>query len=253
MKVEFIGQMETLDLKLLKDGLSPMVNTLIDANNSNIISDPFISMMKDTIDVFGIGKVNVASYLMTSILTPFYGAQANNRWNGFVNKLEPEEGVPMLNHLVLTYVDANSPIQEHWESFVESWGDLDAMPDKIEFPGPRVTGMEVSIPFVLKNTNEFPIDAPMFFADAEFNSFSPISFEVGARGSNRTIAAGQEKELWVKLRLNWNMNQASSGIMQLLQGEEFSTRLRGQTQLDMGYGPMKVRMDLQNMKLKWGN
>lgn len=253
MKVEFIGQMETLDLKLLKDGLSPMVNTLIETNNSNVLSDPFVSMMKDSIDVFGIGKVNVASYLMTTILTPFYGVEANQKWNEFVGKLEPDENVPMLNHLVLTYVDPNSPIQTQWENFVESWGDLDAMPDRIEFPGPRVTGMEVSIPFIFKNTNEFPIEAPLFFADADFNSFTPISFEMGVQGRNRRIEAGEEKELWVKLRLNWNMNEASNGVFQLLQGEQFNTRLKGETQIDMGYGPMSVKIDLRNMKLQWGN
>lgn len=252
MQVRFLGQMETLNLEPIKNSMEPMVDLLVQGYENNVLADPFFTMMDAEINVLGIGKVKVADYVMGTVLFPFFGADAGEHWQEFKDKTRPESGTPMLNHFLLTFVDPQSPVQDYWENFTDNWDTFKEMPAKIEYPGPRVTGLEIEIPFNFKNTNEFPIEAPLFFTDASLNNYHPIRFDMGLSNGSRQIPAGATREMRVKLILNWHGGQITEGIQTLIQGQELSTTLNGETMIDMGYGPMRVKMDLQGMLMKWG-
>lgn len=253
VSVRFLGQLESIDLSPVKNGMTPMVDLLVQGYENNVVSDPFLDLMDSKINVLGIGEIKVVDYLMGTVLFPFFGEEAGDKWQGLKEKVRPEAGTPLLNHFLLTFVDPNSPVQDNWEQFTDQWDAFKEMPAKIEYPGPGVTGLELIIPFNFKNTNEFPIEAPMFFADASLNNYHPILFDLGISNGDRKIPANATRQMRVKVTLNWNGSEMSGGIMSVLQGAQLSPNLKGETLIDMGYGPMQVNMDLQNMLMKWGD
>jgi len=255
ISVRFLGQMEKLDLTPVKNGLEPMVDLMIDLNDQTFTTDPFVNMMNAEIDLGIAGKVNVVDHLMLTTMSPFF-PDAKTRWTNFKNKYAPASGTPVFNHMVQTFVGDNMNVSQNWNTFKTQWDNFKAQPSIIEYPGPNVTGLEVIVPFRIQNTNQFDITAPAFFADASLNQFHPIQFSAGPAGSSvsleRNIGANQTANMEIRLILNWNGSQFNQGIIDMIQGKNLQPNLSGETIIDLGYGPTRLKLDLQQMMMKIG-
>lgn len=255
IQVRFLGQMEQLDLSPIKNGLEPMVDLMVDLNEKTFTTDPFISMMNAEIDLGIAGKVNVVDYLMVTTMSPFF-PDAKTRWTNFKDKYAPASGTPVFNHMVQTFMGDNVNINQSWNNFTTNWENFKQQPSVIEYPGPQVTGLEVIVPFRIKNTNQFAITAPAFFADASLNQFHPIQFSAGPVQSSvspeRSIGANQTANMEVRLVLNWTGSQFNQGILDMIQGKSLQPNLSGETIIDLGYGPTRLKLDLQQMMMKIG-
>lgn len=193
-QVAWLGQMETLDLKPLRDGMNPFVNLM--KNTKVQVYSPTLNNPFRTVEV------NFADHMM-SLLTPVIPAAGDT-----------------------------------WDNFNDAWTDFKNKP-VIQYPGPRVTGLRVTFPFLIYNPNRFPIESPEMDMSARLNnSYMPVQMEM-TPGSSKIIAPLQNKAMTLTCRLNWNNTFTFQGLFSgqaLPNNPTFS----GNINVDIGYGMIRV-------------
>lgn len=249
-KVELLGQMEELNLAPFKQAATPFVDLL---NQSFNAKDPFLKLMLDTkvpvyapewSNPFKTVQVNLADHVVNTLLLPI-DAQAMNKWNNLKDKLAPEEAVPVMDQMVNTFlkpINTNAPQQ--WQDFKEGWENFeDNVPDKLEYPGHRITGIFVEIPFIIENPNQFSIEAPSIVSSTDLPSFQPVVFSASPVGNTTHISAGEKRLMKMQMSLRWG-DDDNPGLGWLLNGEILKPTLKGNTRVDLGYGPVNLNMEI---------
>jgi LEA14-like dessication related protein len=260
IQVRFVGQMESLNLQPVKDAIVPMGNLLVNSNFSNSMADPFVKKMESTTvtipaptatEWFRTKDVKLADYVLE--LLDGAGFDMEDEWEDLKSKMIPDNAHPQLmDHLVNVYFSKLNPDAPNlWANYKNQWQNFVNTPGfEIQYPGPNVTGLQVEIPFEFKNNNEFPITAPGMSSAAILNNGTPVAFSISVDGDQPTIDGNQTKTMKMVMTLNWQA--ASQGMLSLINGQSFQPNLNGEVQVDMGYGPMKVEIDIQQMLMMFG-
>lgn len=200
-KLELIGEMAEIDLKLFKDAMAPFIDMLINL------------------------KLNV----------------------GFTQ-------VSVIDNLIQTVTPLDPQARTKWDEFKENWDDFKNSPAKIQYPAGNLDGIKVEIPFKLYNSNFFEIEVPAVFASAGFTNSnqSVTSFKAIPSGSQRTIPARSRKNMKLITEIRWS--EIGGGFTNLLSGEQINVQLKGETNVDLGYGPVRVPFQLSTpIPIKLGN
>lgn len=252
MKVQFLGQMESIDLSGVKNAMSPMV-TLLDQGFAQMAQpDPFVQLLTDTVQIPLIGKTSIADYVV-SLAAPLH-PQASVHWQSLKSKMLPPANTPAMVHFLDQFVPGvNGNAGTAWTNLQQAYQSLDDLPDEIEYPGPQTTGLVVEIPFIFENRNEFPVMPPQLFTHASLGSGQPIAFEASPTNASSPVSVpgGAKREMHVRLTLDWAA--LSNGFGGLFSGQNLQPNLVGETVLDMGYGPMPLKLDLNQLMLQTGN
>ena len=256
-RIELLGQMESLDLRPFKSAAQPFVNLL---NQSFYVQDPFMKLMLETKvpvytpelgNPFKTTEVNLADHVVNTLLQPI-DPQAMVKWNGLKNKLAPDTPQPVMDQIINTFLKPINPsAPQQWNAFKTQWNSFSInIPEQLEYPGPRVTGILVEIPFLIHNPNQFGIEAPAFFASTELPSFHPVALSAEPVGGPR-IGAGQNRLMILRMRLRWG-DDDNPGLGWLVNGELLQPTLKGATRVDLGYGPVELDMQVP-LDLRIGN
>lgn len=256
-RIELLGQMENLDLRPFKNAAQPFMSLL---NQTFYAQDPFMKLMLETkvpvytpepSNPFKTTEVNLANHVVNTLLSPI-DPQAMTKWNGLKNKLAPDSPQPVMDQVVNTFLKPINPAApQQWAAFKTQWNNFTAnIPDNLEYPGARVSGILVEIPFLIHNPNEFSIEAPAFFAGADLPSFQPVALSAEPQG-NASIAAGENRLMLLRMSLRWGDDE-QPGFGWLVNGDVLRPTLKGSTRLDLGYGPVNVDMEVP-LNLKLGN
>ncbi|MEL6670828.1 MAG: hypothetical protein AAFR61_01505 [Bacteroidota bacterium] len=233
-RMQFLGELEEVDLSPIKDGMSPIVNTFLDATYDSRYTDPFVKMLVET----KVGNVNVGNYIVNT----FLGAEAMDEWIQFKTMMSPGK-VNIMNHLIKSFL--GNQAYQNWLDFKAQWEAFQEAPLRFSYPGVGVTGLRLEIPLKIYNPNFFPIEAPYLMMGARQNQVYPLKMETLVQGSNqpRLIPPRQSVQMKVAMEVDWVAG--SQQLLPWLSGAtELMTRLTGQTRMDVGYGPMNLQMDL---------
>lgn len=256
-RIELLGQMETLDLRPFKNAAQPFVSLL---NQSFYAQDPFMKLMLETQvpvytpepnNPFKTTNVNLADHVVNTLLLPI-DPQAMVKWNGLKSKLAPDTPQPVMDQIINTFLKPINPAApQQWNSFKTQWANFsNNIPNTLEYPGPRITGILVEIPFLIHNPNQFSVEAPAFFASTDLPSFQPVSLSADPVGGTG-IGAGQNRLMMLRMQLRWG-NDENPGLGWLVNGEMLQPTLKGATRVDLGYGPVQVDMEVP-LNLQLGN
>lgn len=258
MTVRFAGQMETLDLQILKDAMVPLGDLIVSGNLNQTISDPFIQKLENTsvtiptptlLEWDKTTTINLADHVM-DLLQPF-DENIEDKWDNLKDKISPPTGnsTALMDHLVnvyLTQIDQNA--DDYWTNFKTQWAAFKNTPAEIKYPGANVTGLIIEVPFIIENKNEFSIKVPHATTTAQLGNYTPLAFQIS--DPSGSIPKKQSKEVKMTLMLDWQA--ATGGFAALLNGQSLSPNLIGEVSLDLGYGPMKVQMNLQDILMSLG-
>lgn len=256
-RIELLGQMESLDLRPFKNAAQPFINLL---SQTFYAQDPFMKLMLETkvpvftpepSNVFKTTQVNLADHVVNTLLLPI-DPQAATKWNGLKNKLAPENPQPVMDQIVNTFLKPINPAApQQWNAFQTQWNNFSTnIPETLQYPGPDITGILVEIPFIIRNPNEFSIEAPAFFAGTELPSFQPVTLSAEPAGSTQ-ILAGEDMLMKLQMTLRWGDDE-NPGFGWLLSGEMLQPTLKGSTRVDLGYGPVELDMQVP-IDLRIGN
>jgi hypothetical protein len=261
-QIKFLGAMDTLDLGVFQDAIVPFVDQLLTAELQQDLMYPFIAGLQG-LDCPSLTGPRPCTELFDEAVEGFITASApllgqpkvnqlNGQWNNMYAELlaPPEAGDPVLDQLVGTLLPG---IQPQLDLLQTQWANFKAAEPMLAYPGSRVTGLEVTLPFVFKNPNQFAIEAPSLFTQTQLVSGSaayvPARFEVAPDGRRR-VGPQDEVEMTLTMRLAWG--EGAAGIYQLMTGQQLQPRLQGGTAVDLGYGPLRLAFDLPGMQLKLG-
>lgn len=251
-QIRFLGQLETFDLGQFKDAIVPFVDLLLTTSFEQDMMAPFIARMNELQCPSPTGQrpcIDMLSGAVIGFLNTAFAADPPLRaslvtqWTQLRNDLlnAPEEGDPIIEEVVGGLLPQASDelllLKAQWDAFKAS-------PAVIQYPGPRVTGLSVRVPFSIYNPNEFPIEAPALFATTRMNQgYHPISFQAAPTtdaGAIPVIPPQSSMAMTLQMELDWG-----SGLAELLGGgSQLNPRLQGNTLVDVGYGPMNMRMDI---------
>lgn len=261
IQARFLGQMESLDLRPLKDAMIPMGELLVNGNFTNAMADPFVKKLENAkviipaptaLEWFRKDTVNLAGYVLD--LLSAIGFDMSDEWDGLKEKmLTPgNDQISLMDQLVANYFSKLNPqAATMWTGFKSQWQNFVNTPGfEIRYPGPGVTGLQVEIPFELKNNNQFSITAPGMSSAAMLNNGTPVAFSIAPANSQNSIGGNQVSTMKILMTLNWEA--ANEGMLSLLNGQSFQPNLKGEVQVDMGYGPMKVEIDIRQMLMQFG-
>ncbi len=259
MMVRFSGEMETFDLKVFKDAMTPLGDLIVSGNLNQTITDPFIQKLENTnvtiptptlLEWDKTTTINLTDYVL-DLLKPF-DDNIEDKWEDLKDKISPatDNSEALMEHLIRMYLSKIDPnALQHWEDFKSQWVAFKDAPAEIKYPGPSVTGLIIEIPFLIENLNEFSIKIPHAASTAQLGNYTPIAFQIS--DPTGMIQSKQTKEVKMTLELNWQA--ASGGMLALLSGQSLTPNLTGEASLDLGYGPMEIKMDLQNVLMNLGN
>ncbi|MDX1909359.1 MAG: hypothetical protein SF053_20135 [Bacteroidia bacterium] len=150
--------------------------------------------------------------------------------------------VNFADHMMTLLSPVAPDAPDAWDNFKDHWADFQAQP-VVEYPGEDITGLRVTIPFVIRNPNDFPIESPEMHALFQLNTaYQPVSMEIDPAGS-RIIGAGQDRTMTLSWQLNWNDTFTLPG---LLSGQVLpqNPTLKGSVNVDIGYGMVRVPFSL---------
>jgi hypothetical protein len=249
-RINFLGQMEQFDLEPVKNAMTPMVDLLLDAEFDAGQIDPFVNLLLTAmVDVyaptalqpFRTIKVNLGDHMVNTLLAPLF-PQAPQQWEDFKEKMNPGV-VNVMDHLVNVFLaPINGQAPTHWTQFKLKWEDFKERPLNFQYPGPRVTGLRVEMPYRIFNPNAFPIRSPTLFGAATEGNRQPLSFQAAPSQGAQLIPPNARSDMLVMFTLDWS--QAGQGLLGILQGHTFQPRLIGRASVDLGYGVMNFDIDL---------
>jgi len=229
-----------------------MVDLLLDTEFDSKLTDPFAELLfSATVPVysptwdnpFRTVNVNLGNHIVNTLLSTVDG-QAPQKWEDFKKSMMPGQ-VNLMDHFIAHFLaPLHGQAPQRWEQFKTNWEDFKERPLQINYPGPRVTGLQIAVPLRIYNPNSFEIQAPIFFGAASAGGHQPLSFLASAPPGGQVIPAKTHQYIQVRFTLDWA--QGGTGLLGLLQpGSPLQqTRLLGTTSLDLGYGPMRVELDL---------
>lgn len=249
IKVQFLGQVNTLNLGGVKGSMAPMMGLMDQGFDQDAQADPFVNMLTQKVNIPIVGEKVLADYVITLAQGTF--PQAAIYWQNLKDKMLPPENTPMMVHLIQQFLpNANVDANQAWGNLQQGWTTLQGLPDQLEYPGANTQGLVIEIPFVFKNRNEFAITPPQLFSHASLGGNHPIDFEAAPTNGEEAIPGGAEREMHIRLTLNWQ--DLANGFSGLFAGETLRPNLSGSTVLDMGYGPMPLQLDLSDVPMQTG-
>jgi hypothetical protein len=253
-QVAFLGTMERLDLGQLRGAMTPMVDLLLEANYPSQAGAGFLQML-DGIRVpsptLNDPSATIAlSAAMVGFLKGF-DPNADDKWEAFRAQVAPAGNVKLMDHFVTHFlkpIHATAP--GDWQAFKSNWQTFKSQPAVIEYPGLRITGLNVRLPVRLRNPNQFPIQAPSSFLSAQLpNDYHPIRMRAQPSGSPQ-IPAGGSRTLTLELQLDWS--SLDQGWHSLIAGQALTPGLEGETTVDLGYGPTTIEIHLPSVPVQFG-
>ncbi|GEM_PF-2309365 len=266
IQVEWIGSgWNAVNLNELKETLTPFADLLISGKLGQL-TNPFIRTMLEaniefpaptltcwncTIDV------NLADRVL-SLARPF-DPQINSKWNDLKGLLYINEQFSATDYFVdnfLSRVNNNAP--EMWGAFNNGWQTFKNTELPASLPSLATRGFRLSIPFVFRNNNDFPVSVPLFRSSAFLASGEPFSIQLRTEDideisletlpqQHTEIPANQQQTMYVTFALNWS--DSGNGIYGFLSGQPIQPNLKGVMSYDFGYGPLFFNYDLANLSL----
>ena len=260
-KVNFLGSMDTVDLSIFQDAITPFIDNLLNAKLQSDMISPFIRKISE-IDCPNIPQPRPCIDMFDDAVRGFIDLSFNgtqetnlrNDWNNLMEDLTetPEKEDPVIDLVVQTFLPNAQPnlnlLNSQWDAFK-------AFDPLIIFPGKNVYGIEVILPFKFINNNKFPIEAPHLLTETSINlpngqTYVPVTFDAAPTTNSTTIPAEGSKEMRMKMRLTWD--QGGNGVMAFISGQTLSPNLTGKSAIDVGYGPLKFNFNLANMQFRVG-
>ncbi|MEO0468530.1 MAG: hypothetical protein AAF206_02835 [Bacteroidota bacterium] len=261
IRVQFTGQMNEINLKALRDPVENFGDVLINESGA-AVTDPFLNLLENTEIVVPAptftnwartDTINILDHTI-AMLESFSGqGNIDGKWDQLKGKLSYSSDQLAMDQVVNKVLKPmlGNQVGTKWNQFKNQWEAFKAMPDMVRYPGAQVDGLRIEVPFLFVNRNEFAIEAPAFFTDATLNDYNPISFAGGPRSTQqRMIPGGGEREMRLVLNLRWG--EANQGILNMLEQQVLQPGLKGETMIDLGYGPIRVPMNLPNLELRMG-
>ncbi|MDX2286809.1 MAG: LEA type 2 family protein [Bacteroidia bacterium] len=258
-RVRFLGEMDTFRLSVFQDAFTPLIDPLLDLQYPANLRAPFIQQLQERQCPSGFNKTRPCLDLFSDAVTGFIdlswpgdkGAM-KSEWNTLKNTLvsPPGQGAGVLDHLTSTvmqgYGDELSLLRSQWEGFKQ------AAP-MVVFPGDGIEGVQLEIPLTVQNPNQFPIELPYLASGLEWQQggqlYRPAAMLVEPQGGQTLLGPGQSRTLVLRTELIW---KDAGGLSALIQGGSLSPALRGETRVDLGYGPLKLKFNLQGVPLRLG-
>jgi hypothetical protein len=260
-KVHFLGAMDTVDLSVFQDAITPFVDNLLNAKLQSDMISPFVEKISE-LDCPNVPQPRPCIDMFDDAVKGFIDLSFNgtqetnlrNDWNNLMEDLTetPEKEDPVIDLVMQTFLPNAQPnlnlLNSQWDAFK-------AFDPLIVFPGKNVYGIEVVLPFKFINNNQFPIEAPQLLTETSINlsngqTYVPVIFEAAPTTASTTIPAAGSKEMRMKMRLTWD--QGGNGMMAFISGQDLSPNLTGKSAIDVGYGPLKFHFNLANMQFKVG-
>lgn len=253
--VRFTGQMETFDLTGIKNGLTPMMNLITETEfNNGYISEAAELALNATITVpnpsvsnpFATKEINFTDYV-----AGLFGEDMTENWNSVKAQLNPGDK-NVMQYTVDNFLNPLSAnmADDMYENFLEQWNNFEDQDLKFTFPGPRVTGIIITMPVKIMNENQFPIHIPYYNGSASLNNQTPLEVSVESRDNSEILNGLESRELDIKLTLNWQ--QGGQGILNMINGNNMNTVFSGEMKVDLGYGPVPMNYSIP-VGIQWGD
>jgi LEA14-like dessication related protein len=254
-QIQFTGQMETFDLTAIKNGLTPMVDVMLNAkfDNSyissaaNAVLNAKVSVYSPTLtNPFRTVEVNLADHIVG-----LFGDDMKEKWNTLKTQLNPGQ-INIMDYTVNSLIKPiNNNAPTHYNNFKTNWSSFKQKPLSFTYPGSQVTGLQIVVPFILKNPNKFPIELPMYSGEAKLGINEPFSVEIKPKSaSSNMVAADQSVNMEIVINLNWD--QGGQGVLNLINGNDITPAFSGKLKVDLGYGPVPVQYNFP-LQMKLGN
>lgn len=153
-------------------------------------------------------------------------------------------GVPVMDSIMGTLSLASPAASVFWQNFVSAWEDFQEGPGNVVLPTGLPDGIRVEIPFDLYNPNYFPIETPQLQAGIRVAGRSTrlTYLDASAVGVN-FVPPRQTRRMRVTAELRWS--EIEGGMAALLTGQSVNVSFDGEVTADVGYGPMRVPIELQ--------
>lgn len=251
--LKFLGQMETFDLTAVKTGLEPFISMLQNEKFTNgylfdearSFFEAKVTVPDPTWDHWDRTKdINLVDYIRGLLNDDMKG-----KFDRLKDQLNPGKGNIIDFTLQKLYYQLGDNAKNNWSNFVSNWNTFLQTPLKFSYPGNRVTGIRLSIPFKVKNPNEFPIDIPSYTGTIALNATNPVSVNIKPSVNNDVIKAKQVVDMLLEMDLNWS--QGIQGIANLINGASMNSDFKGRFNFDLGYGPMVIPYNIP-LTFKWG-
>lgn len=186
--------------------------------------------------------------------------QIDTKWEDLTNLLYIENSFSATDYFVtnfLSKVNANAPAM--WNTFNTGWQTFKNTELPSSLPSLQTRGFRISIPFVFRNENDFPISVPLFRSSAFLVSGEPFSIQLRTQDMVEVplnslpqqlaeIPANRTQTLYVTFSLNWN--DSANGIYGFISGQPIQPNLKGVMSYDFGYGPLFINFDIANLTME---
>ena len=266
IQVEWLGNgWNAINLNALKDALTPFGDLLIESEIGQL-TNPFVQAMLETSVTIPTPKltcwncttkVNLSEQAL-NLARPL-DPQIDNKWDDLTDLLYIENSFSASDYFVdnfLKKVNPNAPAM--WGTFTSGWETFKNTELPESLPSVETRGFRLSIPFVFRNENDFPISVPLFRSSAYLGNGEPFSIQLRTEDmvevpleqlpqQHAQIPANQTQTLYVTFSLNWT--DSASGIYGFISGQPLSPNLQGVMSYDFGYGPLFLNYDLSNLNL----
>jgi len=266
IRVEWIGNgWNAIDLNALKEALIPFGDLLIEGELGQL-TNPFIEAMLETNVTIPAPtltcwncttQVNLSEQAL-NLARPL-DPQIDTKWDDLTDLLYIENSFSTSDYFVdnfLKEVNPNAPAM--WNTFTGGWETFKNTELPESLPSVETRGFRLSIPFVFRNENDFPISVPLFRSSAFLASGEPFSIQLRTEDmvdvpleelphQHAQIPANQAQTLYVTFSLNWT--DSANGIYGFIGGQPLSPNLQGVMSYDFGYGPLFLKYDLSDLNL----
>lgn len=251
--INFTGEMETIDFTAIQNGLSPMVDIMLNSRfNNEYISNAANDFLNAKVRVYSPTwdkPFRTEEISLTDHIANLFGDDMKRKWNDLKAQLKPGNK-NVMEYAVSTFLNPiNNNAQTYYTNFKTQWSNFKQQPLVFQFPGKRVSGIQIVIPFLLKNPNSFAIELPSYTGEAKLGSQEPFSVEIKSTTASGTLAANQTATMDIIINLNWN--QGNQGVMNLINGININPAFSGKLKVDLGYGAIPLNYNFP-LQMKYG-
>lgn len=152
--------------------------------------------------------------------------------------------VVVINHVIEVLNLLGLDVSNKWENLLEAWSQLRQQPI-IQYPGPNTTGVQIQIPVIIHNPNEFEIECPQYnvgvFSNMENTSgYQPFFFDQKVASGPNMIGPLANKKVWIRSGINWDKGYTIPAILSGTTPSPIQPGIKGAFTYDLGYGAMNI-------------
>ena len=250
VKITLVGTGLPIPLDDIKNQLTPFGDLIITGELEGL-TNPFVEFLTGIEGAFFTWlQAGVATGLTTQ--SEYNAAQTS--WANLKSMLNDPNDIAVMDHFIDNFLSkVNSNASTMWDGFQNQWENFKNLELPNEIPSLETEGMRIAVPFKFVNTNEFPIQTPIFMASAVGYNQKPFSFYIlpenllnqqnpNIFGPGIDIPASGDKTLYLTFELNWSA--AGQGFFPFLNGADLNPNIQGAFNYDFGYGPILLKFDL---------